>query len=216
MLLSQDFGADRFVGPVEIGFWVIFFVGESIYRPRTFRFLRIVNRSYPYPCLLLEVSEDGFRKDFVMADVNTTTLWVSFGAWKRHQAAAATPASTSRTTHKFFSTRSLLGSTSMGEALSPCFLFDHHPCRLQQRERDQADQSGSGDEQRIADPPSEQNGKGRDTDRHGQPIADRNLPEQDAGAEDGPDCGRIGAFDEALNIRIAAMPRQDWRCHKHE
>src|SRR3984893_9340201 len=69
MLLSQDFGAYWFVGPVDVGLRIIFFRGGAIYRPRTFRFLRILNRSYPYPCLLLEVSEDGFRKDFVMADV---------------------------------------------------------------------------------------------------------------------------------------------------
>src|SRR5450759_2550286 len=45
----------------------------------------------------------------------------------------------------------------VGQALSPSFLFDHHPCRLQQRERDQADQSSRRDEQRIADLPAEQN-----------------------------------------------------------
>jgi hypothetical protein len=89
----------------------------------------------------------------------------------------------------------------MGQALSPGFLFDHHPCRQQQRERNQADQSSRGDEQRIADLPSDQNGKGRDTDRQGQPIADRNSPEQDAGAKDGSDGGRLGAFDEPRKER---------------
>ena len=74
----------------------------------------------------------------------------------------------------------------MGQTPSPSVLSDHHPCRLQQWEGDQADQSSCGDEQGIADLPSEQNSKGRNTDRHGQPIADRNSPEQDAGAEDGP------------------------------
>ena len=104
----------------------------------------------------------------------------------------------------------------MGQPPSPSFLFHHHPCRLQQRERDQADQSSCRDEQGIADLPSEQNGKGSNTDSHGQPIADRDSPEQDAGAEDGPDRGRIGALDEALNIRIAAMPREHRRRHEHE
>src|ERR1700730_10697363 len=74
MLLSQDFGAYRFVGPVDVGLRIIFLGDESIHRPRTFRFLRIVNRSHPYPCLLLEVLKDGFRKDFVMADVYDDAL----------------------------------------------------------------------------------------------------------------------------------------------
>ena len=104
----------------------------------------------------------------------------------------------------------------MRQALSPSFLFDHHPCRLEQWERDQADQSSCGDEQGIADLPSERNGKGRNTDSHGQPIADRYSPQQDAGAEDGPDRGRIGSLDETLNIRIATMPREHRCRHEHE
>src|ERR1700730_11651079 len=74
MLWAQDFGAYRFVGPVDVGLRIIFLGDESIHCPRAFRFLRIVNGSYSYPCLLLEVSEDGFRKDFVMADVDDDAL----------------------------------------------------------------------------------------------------------------------------------------------
>jgi hypothetical protein len=74
VLLSQDLGADRLIGPIDVGLRIVFLGNEPVHCSCAFRFLRIVNRSYPYPCLLLEVSEDGFRKDFVMADVYDDTL----------------------------------------------------------------------------------------------------------------------------------------------
>ena len=46
--------------------------------------------------------------------------------------------------------------------------------------------------------PAEQDRERNDADQGGQPVADGDAAEQDAGAEDGPDRRRIGAADSVL------------------
>ncbi len=95
-------------------------------------------------------------------------------------------------------------------------LVNHHPGRLQHRKCDQADHRGCRDQERIADLPAEQNGERDHPDQGGQPVADRDASEQDTGAEDGSDRCRVRAFDESLDIGIAAMAGQQRRGDQHQ
>ena len=87
-------------------------------------------------------------------------------------------------------------------------LFDHHPCRLQQRIGDQADHRRGGDQKRVVHFPAEQDRERSHADQRRQPVANGDAAEQDAGAEDGSDRGRIGAADKALDIRVRSVPRE--------
>ena len=60
--------------PIDVGLGIVFLRDEPVHCSCAFRFLRIVNRSYSYSCFPLEVLKDGFRKDFVMADVDDYAL----------------------------------------------------------------------------------------------------------------------------------------------
>src|SRR5579859_1054429 len=90
-------------------------------------------------------------------------------------------------------------------------LLDHHPGWLQQRISYQADHRGGGDQQRIVDLPAEQHRERAEADQRGEPIADGDAPEQDAGAENRSDGRRVGAAHETLDVRIGAVPCQDRR-----
>src|SRR5437660_12861873 len=79
VLLSQDLGADWLIGPIDVGLGIVFLSNEPVHCSCAFRFLCIVNRSYPYPCFPLEVLKDGFRKHFVMADVYDDALCLDPG-----------------------------------------------------------------------------------------------------------------------------------------
>src|SRR5260221_11478968 len=76
--------------------------------------------------------------------------------------------------------------TSRKATARACFpdLVHHHPPRLQDRIRDQTDDRGRGDQERIAHLPAEQHGERDDADQRRQPVADRDLSKQDAGAQD--------------------------------
>src|SRR5215470_16651042 len=88
-------------------------------------------------------------------------------------------------------------------------LFDINPAGLQQREGDQTNHSGRCDEKRVADLEAEQDCEAAKSHEHGEPIADRDLAEQNARAEDRADGGGIGALYKSFDIRIGAMPDQD-------
>ena len=49
--------------------------------------------------------------------------------------------------------------------------LNKHPCWLQQRERNEPDNRGDTDHQRIADLEAEQHGQADDGDQRGQPVA---------------------------------------------
>src|SRR5262249_34619798 len=56
----------------------------------------------------------------------------------------------------------------------------------------------------------------RRRDESGQPVADGDLSEQGAGAQDRSDRGAIGTLYEALDIGIASVTRQKRGGHQHE
>src|SRR5450756_1978737 len=59
-LLSQDLGADRFVGPIDVGLRIALFGDEPVHCSGAFGFLGVVNRPHLDSRLLLEIPEDGF------------------------------------------------------------------------------------------------------------------------------------------------------------
>src|SRR5579872_6403387 len=93
-------------------------------------------------------------------------------------------------------------------------LLDHHPGWLQQRISYQADHRCGGDQQRIVDLPAEQHRERAEADQRGEPIADGDAAEQNAGAENGADRCRIGAVHKTLNVGIGAVSCQDRRRHQ--
>ena len=105
-------------------------------------------------------------------------------------------------------TASRPASISIGQHGLPR-LPHHHPCRLKEREGDQADDRCGGDQHGVADLPAEQDAERRETNERRQPIADRDPAEQDACPENGSDRRRIGALYEALDVRVRAMPRRE-------
>ena len=62
----------------------------------------------------------------------------------------------------------------------------------------------------------EERGKRCEADENRQPVADRDAAEQDAGAENGPDRGRVGAFHEAPHIGVSAVLRKERGCDQHQ
>src|SRR5690242_943828 len=92
----------------------------------------------------------------------------------------------------------------MGHLLS-MDLLDHHPGRLQQWEGDKPNTGRNGKEQGIAHLPAEQDAERSDTDQGGQPIANGNAPEQNAGTQNGADGSAVGALDEPLQVGTIAM-----------
>src|SRR5438094_3132588 len=108
------------------------------------------------------------------------------------------------------------GNHEVTHPLSPrtarrVLLFHEYPFRLEQRECDEPDDRRRGHEQGIADLPAEQNDEARERHQHSEPVADGDLPEQDAGNEDGADGGGVCAFDEALHIWIRPVAHKDRR-----
>src|SRR5437762_10628503 len=102
-------------------------------------------------------------------------------------------------------------NTSRGVSIVITLLFDEHPFGLEQRERDEPDDRCCGHEQGIADLPAEQNREAPERDERGEPVADRNLSEQDAGTEDRADSGGVGALDEALHVCVRSVSDEDRR-----
>src|ERR1700722_331747 len=90
-------------------------------------------------------------------------------------------------------------------------LANEHPGGLQQRESDQAEACGRSDQGGIIDLETKQQAQADDADRRRQPIADRDLTEQDGGPEDRSDRRGIGAFDKALHMRIVAVSPEQRR-----
>src|SRR5215468_10452304 len=88
-------------------------------------------------------------------------------------------------------------------------LFDIDPAGLQQREGDQTNDRGHSDKQRVADLETEQDREAANSHEYGKPIADRDLAEQNARAEDRADGGGIGALYKSFDTRIGAVPDQD-------
>src|ERR1700688_1766336 len=88
-------------------------------------------------------------------------------------------------------------------------LSDHHPCRLQQGIRDQANHRRHGNEKRVADLPTEENGERDKADEGREPVANGNATEQHAGSEYGPDRGCEGSPDEAFDVRVGAVAQQE-------
>ena len=93
---------------------------------------------------------------------------------------------------------------------------DEHPCRLQDRECNQSDDGSCADQHWIAHLEPEQHGETDNCNEDGQPVADRDAAKQDAGAEDGADGSGVCAFDEALDVQIAAMAAQNWCCDQDQ
>src|SRR6266850_6406278 len=90
-------------------------------------------------------------------------------------------------------------------------LLHEYPFGFEQWERDQADDRRGGHEQRIADLPAEQDHEAPERDERGEPVADRDLPEQDAGPEDRADRGGVGALDEPLHMGVRPISHEDRR-----
>src|SRR5437867_6650782 len=90
-------------------------------------------------------------------------------------------------------------------------LLHEYPFGFEQWERDQADDRRGGHEQRIADLPAEQDHEAPECDERGEPVADRDLPEQDAGPEDRADRGGVGALDESLHKGVRPRWHEDRR-----
>src|SRR5712691_6650438 len=95
-------------------------------------------------------------------------------------------------------------------------LFHEYPFRLEQRERDEPDDRRRRHEQRIVDLPAEEDDEAHERHQRGEPVADGDLPQQDAGAEDGADGGGVGALDEALDVRVLTIAPQDGRDDEDE
>src|SRR5262249_51887436 len=132
--------------------------------------------------------------------------------------AAAPPRNAIRTTALIINSLIIVCSprgAKISDLLPPA-LFDHHPCRLQQRERDEANHRRDRHEQWIVHFPEEENCQRRHRDESGQPIADCDLSEQNAGAQDRSDRRAISALYEALDIRIASVTQQKRGGHQHE
>src|ERR1700743_3113097 len=88
-----------------------------------------------------------------------------------------------------------------GEGSGVCSLsLDEDPAGLQQRKGDEPDRRGAGHEQRVADLPAEQDDEPAERDEGGQPVADGDLAEEDAGAGNGADRRGVGALDEAFDV----------------
>jgi hypothetical protein len=110
---------------------------------------------------------------------------------------------------------SVVGLTGITEAISqrlcrPTLTINDvqfspmQPPTLEQRIGDEAIAAVAGNEERIVHFEAEQHRKRRHADQRGEPIADGDAAEQDAGAEDGTDRRRIGAADETLDVRVLA------------
>src|SRR5262249_37373160 len=60
-------------------------------------------------------------------------------------------------------------------------LFDKDPGRLQERKGDQADNRRRGNQRRVIDVPAKQHHQAEQRHQHCEPVANGNLPQQDAG-----------------------------------
>src|SRR6516165_7039980 len=88
-------------------------------------------------------------------------------------------------------------------------LFDIDPAGLQQREGNQTNHSRRCDEQRVADLEAEQDRETAESHEHSEPIADRDLAQQNACAEDRTNGSGIGAFYKSFDNWVGAVPDQD-------
>src|SRR6266699_1970761 len=88
------------------------------------------------------------------------------------------------------------GTVSTGTSVmrSAYALLHEDPFRLEQWERNERNDRRGGHEQGIADLPAEQDHEAPERDERGEPVADRNLSEQDAGTEDRADGRGVSAL----------------------
>src|SRR3989442_9384606 len=90
-------------------------------------------------------------------------------------------------------------------------LFHKDPCRLQEREGDQANDRRHRDQGRIIDVPAEQHHQTEQRHQHGEPVANGNLPQQHTRPQDRPNSRRVSAFHKPLYVAIGAVADQDRR-----
>src|SRR5262249_40172503 len=107
-------------------------------------------------------------------------------------------------------------SAVLGLYPTTLLLFHEDPLRSCQREGDETDDGGGGHEQRIANLPAEQDNEAADAHEGREPVADRDLPQEDAGAEYRADGGGVGALDESLDIRVLTVTHHDRRNDEDE
>ena len=72
--LAEHFGADRFIGPVDIGPWVVFFGNEPVHRAGTFGLFGVINGIDTDAALLLEISQYRLRKDLIFRHIDSDAL----------------------------------------------------------------------------------------------------------------------------------------------
>src|SRR5690242_20368766 len=96
------------------------------------------------------------------------------------------------------------------------WLVDEYPRRLQDGERDQANEGRRPDQGGIVDLEAEQQRQAADGDQRRQPVPDGDLAEQEARPEDCADGSGVGALDEALHVLVRAVPDQDRRHDENE
>ena len=90
-------------------------------------------------------------------------------------------------------------------------LLHKDPFGFEQGKRDEPDDRRGGDQQRVADLPTEEDHEADQGDEGGEPVTDGDPPEQDAGAEDGADGGRVRALDERTRVpRARTVSGRAW------
>src|SRR5262249_56721308 len=86
----------------------------------------------------------------------------------------------------------------------------------EKRAGDEADEGGAGHAQRIATLPAEEDDEAADCNEGREPVADRDLSQEDAGTEYRADGGGVGALDESLDIRVLTVTHHDRRNDEDE
>src|SRR5215467_3053784 len=95
-------------------------------------------------------------------------------------------------------------------------LLHEHPFGLEEWERNESNDRRRGHQPGVAHLPPEKHQEAPKRDQRGEPVSDGDLPQQHAGTQDGADGRGIGAFDEALDIRILTVAHQNWRDDENE
>ena len=73
-LLFEYLGANRFVGPVDIGLWIGLLGNETVHGAGAFGFLGIVNRLHPDAGVTLEIAQHRFGKHLILGHINGDSL----------------------------------------------------------------------------------------------------------------------------------------------
>src|SRR5215468_8568729 len=95
-------------------------------------------------------------------------------------------------------------------------LLHEHPFGPEKWERNKSNDRRRGHQPGVAHLPPEKHQEAPQRDQRSEPVSDGDLPQQHAGTQDGADGRGIGAFDEALDIRILTVAHQNWRDDENE